>query len=131
MTLKCLRGLSQALVHGCFINHHVPQLMGLIIFDILLVVATYSMYKLFSYRVSFILFFSYLLTFLCFDLVLFAYTMEVGSEASLDDDRESVYNFVFVIIIITFLVITGLRLMVSIGIPIFLLIKKSCIRNKI
>lgn len=53
-------------------------------------------------------FFSYLLTFVCFDLMLFIYTMDSGGESSLDDYREGIYNLIFVIIIIVFLVITAI-----------------------
>lgn len=87
MILKYLRGLFHALIHGCFINHHIPQLAGLFLFDITLLFITLLLRKLFRNRATFGISFVYLLTFLAFDVTLLVYSLELDGRSCLDDNR--------------------------------------------
>lgn len=74
MSLKCLRGFFQGLIHGSLINYHIQQLIGLIFLDITFILVTTRARKLFTYRLTFVLTLAYMITFLSFDITLLLYT---------------------------------------------------------
>lgn len=54
MALKCFRSFSMSLIHGLFINNNINQLIGLIVFDIILLCIIKKYWKHFLYKIIFV-----------------------------------------------------------------------------
>ena len=126
MGVKCLRGLFQSLIHGLFNNYQISLLISLITVDIILLYLIAKMRKLYSYRSSFVLSFAYFFIFITFDITLLIYSIELDGEYCLNDEREQLYNLVFAVIILLLLLVSGLRILLCLGISLYLVLQNYC-----
>lgn len=88
MCLKCWRSYFQAFLHGIFINHNLMQLLSLVAFDILFLIALISLQRMFSYKTIFLSTVLYFVLLIIFDATLSAYLLILNRSDSLSTEQQ-------------------------------------------